>query len=701
MQRLIKWVIGGLIALLLLVTLTAVLLPLLFDTEDLKHTIEARGSAAAGRPLEIAGDLSFSVFPWLAVQVEKVSLGNAAGFGDQPMARIESARAGVALLPLLRRELVVDQVRLDGLRLDLQVNSSGSSNWDGLGGDEAPAEDSENPFSSRQFGGLDIRDARIELRDAQAGAHLLLDGFRLETGPLLDGGALDIELETLFEDRVAGLRLQMALSGKAQVDLDNERYHLEGLSLSVEDFLGGETLHLATPAVTADLGREFLGIETFELRLGTFSANGALQAEAILGTPRFEGHLASARFDPRQAMRLLDMEPGLTADNTALTVASLQTQFSGTLEAIDLKDFRMRLDDSTITGRVALVGEALEGLRFDIDVDAIDLDRYMAPPATTGDGSATETPLPRDALQGLDLEGRLRVGELMLSDMKMARVEVGVQATGNAVRLHPLTADLYGGTYRGDVRLNASGDALRVSAEERIESVAFQALMGDLFKQREVSGTAAASLKVSGAGNTAEELMRSLRGDVALRLDDGALEGVNVWHEMRKAYAKVKGRETPEPTENRTVFSRLQFQGDIRNGVITTRQLQGALPFLDLNGNGDVDLVQQQFDLGLLARVRKTPELAQDPLAESLAGRELPLKINGPLAAPKVSVDVQALLRSEATNKLLDRLGGGDQETPGTETTDKDQLKDAARGLLKGLLDKEKQPEPEPDEDDG
>ena len=106
MNRIFKIVLGLIGALILLGLLAAVLLPLLFDEQDLKNAISDEVYQQTGRELSIEGALDFSVFPWLALEVGDLSLSNAEGFGEQPLAEIGQARVGVALMPLLRRSLL-------------------------------------------------------------------------------------------------------------------------------------------------------------------------------------------------------------------------------------------------------------------------------------------------------------------------------------------------------------------------------------------------------------------------------------------------------------------------------------------------------------------------------------------------------------------------------------------------------------------
>ena len=81
MKRIFKILLGLLAAVVVLLALAAVVLPLIYDKDDLKQAIAAQVQKQTGRELRIDGELEFSVFPWLAVDVDDLSLGNAKGFG--------------------------------------------------------------------------------------------------------------------------------------------------------------------------------------------------------------------------------------------------------------------------------------------------------------------------------------------------------------------------------------------------------------------------------------------------------------------------------------------------------------------------------------------------------------------------------------------------------------------------------------------
>ncbi|MBK6599875.1 MAG: AsmA family protein [Proteobacteria bacterium] len=75
------------------------------------------------------GDLKLSVYPWLALNLGPASIGNPRGFGDAPFATLQHAAVRVKLLPLLRKELEVGRIEIDGLDVRLVQNEDGKGNW--------------------------------------------------------------------------------------------------------------------------------------------------------------------------------------------------------------------------------------------------------------------------------------------------------------------------------------------------------------------------------------------------------------------------------------------------------------------------------------------------------------------------------------------------------------------------------------------
>ena len=108
-----------------------------------------------GRTLAINGPIKLSVFPRLAVQVSGVSLSEK-GRADEFLA-LEEASLSVDVLPLLRKQVVVDRISARGLRVSYLRDDKGVANIDDLLSPSSPAASAPPSTPDSSSGGAALR----------------------------------------------------------------------------------------------------------------------------------------------------------------------------------------------------------------------------------------------------------------------------------------------------------------------------------------------------------------------------------------------------------------------------------------------------------------------------------------------------------------------------------------------------------------
>jgi AsmA protein len=237
-----------------------------------------------------------------------------------------------------------------------------------------------------------------------------------------------------------------------------------------------------------------------------------------------------------------------------------------------------------------------------------------------------------------------------------------------------------------------------------------------MFEQDNIAGTINGSFVLSGNGADLDTIRRDLDGTISFELIDGEWQGTDVWQQLRSARAQFRG-ETPPPVREpvRTEFTSVTASGDVVDGVFSNNDFLAQLPFMQLTGNGTVDLAAAMIDYSMQARVIEQPEFVDQASAAELkdfTAAVIPLKISGPLASPSIRPDIEALVRAEIdraveekkeelTDQLMDRLFGGDESTQeegteqGTEEQEGDQPaeeepspEDLVKDALKNLFNR-------------
>ncbi|HEX9584465.1 MAG TPA: AsmA family protein, partial [Gammaproteobacteria bacterium] len=192
MKTLFKAVGIILVVVVVVVIGAAVALPMLIDPEDVKKEVTAKVREETGRELKIVGDVGFSVFPWLGLEMGRLEFGNPPGFQSPLFAATEKVGIRVKLMPLLERRLEMDTVIVHGLTLNLERNAGGKTNWADLAARGETAKEpstggADSPFAAFAIGGLDIRDGTLSWRDAKAGQQYVVRRLSLQTGGLAPG----------------------------------------------------------------------------------------------------------------------------------------------------------------------------------------------------------------------------------------------------------------------------------------------------------------------------------------------------------------------------------------------------------------------------------------------------------------------------------------------------------------------------------
>lgn len=645
MRRIFKFIAYFLAAAVTLLVIAVITVMLLFDVNDYQEEIEQVVQKNTGREFVMDGDIGMTVFPWLAIEIPKARLGNAAGFGAEPFASIEEASLSVRLIPLLlRRDVQIATAKLVGLRLNLAVNGAGRSNWQDFidAMDAKAAMEAENAGDagtevaggSLNIAGIEILSSALSYVDDQAGSNIQLSDLNITMGTISSGD------DTVHLD---GFSIDALLEGVAETPT---------------------AFGLETAAVDLNTESESVVLDTVELALLGLNISAEVEPFSYAGdlTP-----VAAIEVDPfslRNLMQRLDIEAPETTDPTALGKVTINATAKVGSTAIALTELTMELDDTTFKGELSIPQGDDDIYRFDLRGDAMDLDRYMAPVTEGGAGSnAAEVPIeiPVEMIRLINARGKLTLDSAHLSGMQFEKVTLGLALDNGVLRLHPFSATLFEGQYQGDIRIDASAAMPVMSANERIEGVRLGALAKAMFDKDNITGTINGTFKLSGKGADLGAIQRNLGGNISLELVDGAYEGTDVWYELRKARATLRQEAAPEPDlPARTRFSEVSASGPVTNGVFKNDNLVAELPFMQLTGNGSVNIVDATVDYRMSARVFNKPEFIGDDITadelKDFTKTVIPMRVTGPLAAPSIKPDVQKLLQDKVKKEVEDKL---------------------------------------------
>lgn len=412
--------IAAAVALLVLVSIACVALYLefLFDANRYKPRLVAAVRDTTGREMEIDGDLSVGLFPSPYASVGAARLLNRSDFNTATLAEIAAARVSFELLPLLRRQVQIEEIRIDGLRVALHRKAKGQDNWSDLMGARSQESEAENHNGELSVESLRIDDAQLSLKDEARGRDMSLSELTLRAGGWGHSAAAPMNLVAKLASQTPKLQGNLSLDGETQLDLPKGQYAARKLVLKFEgsgpagpivaELSGDAALDRPAETLNATLIGKLLGLDV----------EAQFAAQGISSKPSFEGQLAVAEFDPRKLMSQLGRAVPDTRDASTFTRASFKTQVKGDGSGLKVGPIDARLDTSKIGGRITVADYAAPRIDFRLAVDQIDLDRYRPPepqPPSLEDNAISR--LSKDSLResGYTVTGEVNIGVLILA----------------------------------------------------------------------------------------------------------------------------------------------------------------------------------------------------------------------------------------------------------------------------------------------
>lgn len=432
--------IGGLIALLIMI---AVIVAVTFDPNDYKPLIVKMVQEKKQRTLNIEGDIELAFWPKIGANLGKVSLSEHKS--EKEFASVQGLKVSLALLPLLRKELVVDTIYIDGARANIIRYKDGSTNFDDL----LSKEEEESEQIKFDIDGVILTDTTVTYTDQQADSRYQIGDLDLEAGHIALGEPFDLEAAFQLEASEPQIQAKVGINGNFMVNPDAGHYVAKGLDAKVEgNVAGGKDVNIqvsgdidAKPENTellvdglklalsgnfdgaklvADLEAPKLNILKDEVsgqsaslnfgwEKGTDAARGNLALTDIKGSPRavesggIKGGVSITQDNQRtiesqfsspmtanlekMVFELPKLAGNINLKDPALPGGQLQGTFAVKLHAdVDQEkvssDFNVNVDKSNLKGNVQVAGFGKPDIKFNLTADQLDLNKWLGKQAT-------------------------------------------------------------------------------------------------------------------------------------------------------------------------------------------------------------------------------------------------------------------------------------------------------------------------------
>ena len=663
--KLLLWLAGlGVVALAALVILVAKI-----DPNEHKDWLEARFHKETGREISLDGPIAFTFYPWLGVEAADVSIADAEEFGAEPFVYLDYLKLRVKSLPLLREEYEVDTVAVRGAVVNLVRNEQGIANWDAFDGEAGERDRPMLPLAAVALGGVNIEDARVTLEDRQAAARHEFSGIDVSTAELKYGEPVDISLGFRASSDKPALDASVSLAGIITYATDGEQFAVAPLDVDAviksSNVPGGQTSARLSARIDVDLDEETLTFDGLTLEGLGLKTAGRVEFSDIFGEVSASGQLEVAPFNLRRLARQLKQDLPATADDDTFTRVALSGRFDLSDAGINLERMELQLDDTRLGGEFSMTETMPRPVtKFDLNVDQIDLDRYLPPDSqarqANGEGAALL------ALAATDLDGELSIDRLVVSKARLDGFRMRLTSRDGVLQVDPVTAALYEGRLTAAAVLDANPDLPALTLNTELTGIQAEPMLMDMTGKARLRGKGNFTAALTAQGDSIAAMKRSLGGPMSLSFTEGAITGFNLGRALRQWKQFKKGQIIDVEDSAATDFTEFTGNAVARNGIVRMDDLELKAPAFRLQGEGVLaDLHTDTIDYRAVATVVNTAKGAGGRELAELEGLALPLIVGGPLDDPKIRLAWEDILAGLLVEQVLDVF---DLKLPGTRT---------------------------------
>lgn len=679
MNKPLKWfliIAGGLCALIIL---TLIILPMFINVQKYKPLVEEKVSHATGRPFSIGDEIELRLFPIAVLTFNDLHLGNPPNFEEKDFVSIKAFDVRVNLWAFLLsrfKEIEVKRFVMVEPRIVLEKYKDGRASWQNIG---KTGSDKSNPDEDKPAEG-----------EEKSGKALPIQAFAVNEFAVTDGTLLYIDHEKDSRKQITKINLALDdLSVDQPIGIDFSAL-VEKYPIALEGSAGPLGIDIANIGKgTIHLDLTFTALKQLKMKL-----SGDVMDS--VGDLRFDLAVDVPVFSPRQMMSSIEEPfPVKTSDPNALSKVGFSLRARGSRQAVHISDGTMQLDSSNLQFSAKTGDFDKPDVSFDMNLDGIDLDRYLPSkekkqpaekkekekkPAAKQKKQTDYTPLRK-----LVLDGKAKIGNLKIKNVKMQNITVKITGKNGVFNVNPASLAMYDGNMNTTAVVNFQQNQPKTNIQLKADAIQIEPLIQDVINKKYIKGSTHADVSLSMIGDDPDLIKKTLNGNGELLFTDGAIIGldlVGMVTNIESAF-NVSLEDEQQP---KTEFTEFRAPFTITDGILATSNTVLKSPVLQAVTTGKASLPMETLDFRLeprfvATRVKKK-KTAEGEEEKKITEIEVPVLIKGTFSDPKFRPDLRKLLQKSVEKELF-------ESKEFKKVFEKEELKpleDTAKDIIRGIL---------------
>ncbi|MEN8211246.1 MAG: AsmA family protein [Thermodesulfobacteriota bacterium] len=663
MKNLLKWllIIGSVFIVLIIAAMF--IIPQFVNVQKYKPVIEKKVAEATGRSFTFGDEIDISVFPWVGVKLTDLHFGSGKGYKQKDMVSVKNFEVRLKVMPLLSKKIEVKTFLMDSPQIYLEKLKNGQANWQGIG----TTEKKKSPKEKKK-------------EESSTGQTLPIEALLVENFSITNGELTYVDQGTGLKKQISDLNLNLndiSLENPIGIDFNAK---VDGKPLSLNGAAG---------PIGKDPGKGTIDIDFVLKALGELEIK--LKGSLIdpVESQNFDLEFNVLPFSPRKLLAAIDIEfPVKTKDPKALDMVSIKSNIKGNPKSISLSKGVLGLDDSKLQFSASAKQFSKPDLKFDINLDKIDLDRYLPePPAKDSSTEKTKSSAESkkktnyEPLRKLVLDGKIKAGEVKASGATVEDVDIHILAKNGIITIDPMDLNLYQGNLDSKLELNVQKKNPRTKITIDAKGIQAGPLMKDVLEKELIEGTLKADMDISMRGEKPAMIKKTLTGKGELLFTDGAVIGIDLANMVRNVKTKLGTGEKLEE-KPRTDFAALKIPFTAKNGLVNTNGSSLQSPLIRVLVTGKANLVKEILDFRVEPKFVATLKGQGD--TEQRSGLMVPVLITGSFDSPKIRPDLEGMVKGDLTKEITNLKQGLDTKEGQQEKVE--DVKNQIKSLLPGLM---------------
>lgn len=509
------------------------MLPVILNNIDLnqyKATIESRVTELTGRQLKIDGDLQLKLSLQPFIRIEKVSFGNASWSKQPQMLALDVLQLQVELLPLLKKQLVIEQLKLRGVVLIVETNVNGQLNWllENFVNDEAEPDETATESNAFELPlkpvlkQVEFDDINIHYADAEAeietsinvvmlslSNQTISEPFSFLANGMINRHPFDINGETKFQSN--------ALSNSSEMHEVDQASEINALSVKLNANAIGATL----------------------------SANGVINLSEADNDIDIETSLAVPDLD-----KTFSDATGKSLDQLSINTAKpvplkFSARVTGRGDFYKLHNIKLQLADSDLDGEVSWIDHSerpeikakLHSKKININQLLTKTSKQAADKQAGKQASKQasskktksadtkvaielpDTPLPFELLESLDANIHYSAGQILADDLDARAINLSAVLQTGKLQIKRLDFNRDKATVRSRISVDSQSKTPAVSASINIKKLELAPIATGYIPKQLQPGRLTTAIKLKARGDNVRSLLLSLHGKSHIQLE--------------------------------------------------------------------------------------------------------------------------------------------------------------------------------------